>query len=297
MFQSCARLFDEGPLGRSGKEISALFRWMGCTVAVYDCTVQGKADRRGETPRAHRSSKRRGKRSGRRNARKRRRLVTADPGSSSSLVTKAREYRANYREARQLSYVSRVVWRLVKLHKLADKISDRGDVARRTRLVRQCCDQARNLVDLVSRISGSPLLMARIRVYRALKWCGGRVHYIRYGNSWVDPDDAWESYKDFLAERQARSERAQYLQNIGGSRERSVLTVDLLGWLVTTSRSITPASETGGYDRSQVANAPCTTCGHAPCARPGANAKGVPLCKRLGILTRPRNDGGKQNKK
>jgi hypothetical protein len=264
---------------------SAPFRWMGCTFAVCDCVVQLKADEGAEKSRAQRGTKRRGSRSGSRNARKSRRLVTADPDSYNPTSTEARTYRANYREARQVSYVGRSVWTIVKVWKAAERISNSGDVVKRRHLYEVTRRKLRNLVDVTSRISGSPLLMARIRVYRAVQEAGGPIRRIRWGNHWVRPDDALESFEDFLS---VRYPPEPDLPSVSERNEgKKPLTINLLDWLTNTQRSMAPDSQPRVKTRAHVANAPCVFCAQAPCARPGLNGKGVPLCKRLGILTRP----------
>ena len=285
-------LTKRGPLVRRlNKELTHI-RWMGCKVAVYDLVVPRESGvKERKFPRAHRGTKRRGKRAGNRNSRKRRRLVTADPTFHSTLISTARSYRANYRESRLVSYVGRTIWSIVKLHKVANKISDSGDVRKRIMLRQRNNRLIADLVDLASRASGSPILMARIRIYRAVLSAGGPMKKIRWGNYWVEPDDAYETYKDFIASRQPSAER----NTMAPSRSRGTLTYPMLDWLVTSSRWVAPYSlHEAANNRSQVANAPCVYCSQAPCARPGVNAKGVPLCKRLGVLTRPWNAGGKR---
>lgn len=100
-----------GQVGQTCINKLAPYRWMGCTVAVYDCVLQEKAVGGGETSCARRGTKRRGKRKGRRNARKRRRLVTADPGSCSrpSLQRVVERKRRSYLQDRRSAYLQRLV--------------------------------------------------------------------------------------------------------------------------------------------------------------------------------------------
>jgi hypothetical protein len=143
-------------------------------------------------------------------------------------------------------------------------------------------------VDVVSRISGSPILMVKIRVYLCLEISGGPVYCIPFGPQKVRPSDAMETYKDFIESR-----RPKFQADTGPSASKGTMTVDLLSWLVTSAPDLAPPSERGDKARRQVGKPPCVYCTHAPCRRPGLNGKGVPLCKRLGVLTRPCNDGGK----
>jgi len=278
----------KGPLVRGLKKLLTPIRWMGATVAVYDCCVQEKADGRGETSRAHRGTKRRGKRSGSRNARKSRRLVTADPGFLETLSSKQRSYQRSYREARQVSWIGRRVRELVRIWQVAGRISDRGNLAHRRYLRKKVHDGTANLVDVVSRISGSPMLMVKIRVYLCLEISGGPLYCIPFGNQKVRASDAMETYKDFIASRTPTPQA-----DLGPSPRKGTLTVDMLSWLVTAAPDLAPRSHNARREnRAPVGKPPCVYCMQAPCARPGVNAKGVPLCKRLGVLTRPRNDGG-----
>jgi len=278
----------KGPLVRGLKKLLTPIRWMGSTVAVYDCCVQEKADGRGETSRAHRGTKRRGKRSGSRNARKSRRLVTADPGFLETLSSKQRSYQRSYREARQVSWIGRRVREFVRIWQVAGRISDHGNLTRRRALRKKVHDGTANLVDVVSRISGSPMLMVKIRVYLCLELSGGPVYCIPFGNQKVRPSDAMETYKDFIESRN-QPVRA----DLSPSDRKGTLTVDMLSWLVTSAPNTAPRVHNSRREnRAPVGKPPCVYCMQAPCARPGVNAKGVPLCKRLGVLTRPRNDGG-----
>jgi len=284
-----------GPLvKRLNKELTHI-RWMGCKVAVYDLSIPRESGVKVRKHlRAHRGTKRRGKRAGNRNSRKCRRLVTADPEFHSTLISKARSYRANYRESRLVSYVGRTIWSIVKLHKVEEKISQRGDLRKKISLRSRNNSLITRLVEICSRSSGSPILLAKIRLYRALKASGGPNKKIQWGNYWVWAEDAYESYKDFVYIRYKKPlEDLEAERNKLGSQTKGTLTVPLLEWLINTSVAVNGSSSLAS-NRSHVAKAPCTTCGQAPCARPGLNGKGVPLCKRLGILTRPRNDGGIQ---
>jgi hypothetical protein len=86
MVLKAIRLTSRGVVGKATSKETCCFRWMGCKVAVYDLTVQEKADSRGETSRARRGTKRRGRRSGKPKERKRRGVVAADPSKVYPLI-------------------------------------------------------------------------------------------------------------------------------------------------------------------------------------------------------------------
>ena len=163
-------------LGQSAKDkLLIRFRWMGSWCAVNSPTVQVKAERRAEGPRARRSTKRRGKRSGSRNARKRRRLVTADPGSSKhsppqSTSAKRWSYLRDHRMAWQMKTVSLLV-DLQKKQASSRSRAKGSDFSRSsTFLSRQRDFDLRiktvtaRLVDVMSRSSGDSSEFCRIKL-------------------------------------------------------------------------------------------------------------------------------------
>lgn len=193
-------------LAKSLNNRLALIRWMGCMVAVYDCTVRAKAERRCESTRARRGTKRRGKRSGSRNARKCRRLATADPGSSPP--TSLRTTRGDYLQARCELYFTRTVRAIANLDSIYVRMKRRSPKkevlrrARRSKLV--------SLVDFVSRRSGSPRLVSYVRTLVALNGASVLKRTVpsfllrplrKRGKGWgrlgLDPEEVLDDLKDF----------------------------------------------------------------------------------------------------
>jgi hypothetical protein len=150
-------------------------RWMGCVVAVYDYTVHMKADRRDESPRAQRGTKRRGRRSGHRNARKSRRLVTADPGSVEPSPHRAgRLKRLSYLDDRRKKWFEKKLELYCKLGMLKKRIRN-GDPhfheshatlrIARERLIRKLVDiKSRQSKDSPEFVRNSIFLILRIKL-------------------------------------------------------------------------------------------------------------------------------------
>jgi len=139
-------------LGQSSSKETDSIRWMGCRVAVYDLTVQLKADVRGETSGAKRGTKRRGCRRGRRNARKSRRLVTADPGSCSQHILQVgKSKRLVALRKRVDSYKEKAKATVLRCYRSYKKGGDPDYADSRRKRYR---DSRRHLVDFVSRVDG-----------------------------------------------------------------------------------------------------------------------------------------------
>lgn len=157
-------------VGQTAKQTAGLFWWMGCKLAVYEFTVQAKAEKRAERSGARRSTKRRGGRSGRRNARKSRRLVTADPGSiepsrpQGKVVSKTFTRPVNaYR--RRIDYEQRLLKVMVHLRKVGFNPNSAYGPSRKKRYWQIWS----RLVDVMSRTSQDSPEFVRLRLRTILK--------------------------------------------------------------------------------------------------------------------------------
>lgn len=205
------RLTLGGRVVGSLNKIPAPFRWMGSTVAVYDCTVREKADGRGESSSPARRGNRRGRRSGARSTGKRRRLVPAAPLRSrisyrqdDSRYADLVEQRRGYLSSRKVALVERIAKQVVKLEQLVKErdlkrldgryVQDSGPTVLAAR------DKVEQLVELVSRLSGSPPVLARARSYLIIETFGGKRRYIKskdlpLGISAAEVIEEFESFK------------------------------------------------------------------------------------------------------
>jgi len=265
---------------------------------VYDLCVPRESGVRAERSGAARGTKRRGRRSGSRNARKCRRLVTADPDSLDPPFSKQRYYRASYREARLISYVSRAAAVIAKLQKLSAKSS-----VLRSRGFRSRIDPVKvnsivskkfcHMVELVSSVTGSPGVLAKARFCAVVHQAGGNPPGFKFPsytgrNPWrtLDYKEVLDSFADFKRVRYPPDEKPVGLVELA----TKPISIDVLCWVGAQARQHVeaPPLQRRVETRRHVAKAPCRFCGQAPCRLPGVNTKGIPLCKRAGVVDPPK---------
>jgi hypothetical protein len=166
-------------IGRFSKPPNKLYldpiRWMGCVIAVYDCTVREKAVGGGsKAPRVPKQNpKRRWKRGGHRVSRKSRQLTTADPGpQQSSFHPKPSPGR------HLLAYLERLSRDVVKFETIFKRTYD-AEQRGRLRLVAR--RRRARFVELVSRSRGSDTgsVVGKASAYKALEAVGAEKLPVR----------------------------------------------------------------------------------------------------------------------
>jgi hypothetical protein len=178
MCQTAALLQHVRKANRFASPVTPLapLRWMGCMIAVYDCTVREKAKRKGGNLLCKRGTKRRGGRGARNPDRKRRRVATADPEDSSGHPLQGRvltrlSYLIDRRiawEKRTISVISSVRCARERSKRLPPDVRDQpARVKWRREHLKYIQRLTQRLVDVMSRSSGDSLgaCRAKLRVY------------------------------------------------------------------------------------------------------------------------------------
>jgi hypothetical protein len=161
--------------GRFSKPLNKLYlepiRWMGCVIAVYDCTVREKSEVKGsKAPRVKANPKRRWGRGGHRTSRKSRQLTTADPGHRPSPPhPKPSRDRTGTASAHLTKYLGRVAQDVVKFERLFKNVFDRE---RRSVLLSYARRRRSRFVELVSRSRGASNIVGKAHSYKVLESLG-----------------------------------------------------------------------------------------------------------------------------